>query len=131
MTMHAVPVSKIESERQRKMALEEKIKASGDMSRHNRSGRRAAMQIVREVNPQSICEDLLASDTGVIYSSYLDSEGRRTAEATKNVIGLYDELTVMVLPLHPDKGALVLAVPIGSDLPETITKVKKVFFAKS
>ena len=82
------------------------------------------MQIVSEVNPQSICEKLLTLDSKILYSSYLNSAGRRVGEATKSLIGLYDELTVMVLPFHPGKDALVLAAPIGSDITEIVTKAK-------
>jgi len=82
------------------------------------------MQIVREVNPQSICEKLLTLDSKILYSSYLDSEGQRVGEATKSLIGLCDKLTIMVLPLHPGKRAFVLAAPIGSDLTDIVTKAK-------
>jgi len=82
------------------------------------------MQIVREADPQSICDKLLTLDSEILYSSYLDSEGRRLGEAVKRLIGLYDELTVMVLPLHPGKDSLVLASPIGSDLTDITAKAK-------
>lgn len=94
------------------------------------SHRRAALQIVREFDPQWICEKLLTLDSKILYSSYLDSAGSVLGEATKNLIGFYEELTVMVLPLHPGKGALVLAAPLGSDLTEIATKAK-VFTAGS
>jgi hypothetical protein len=82
------------------------------------------MQIVSEVRPQSICERLLTLDSKILYSSYLDSHGRRVGEATKSCIGNYDKLTVMLLPLHPSKDALVLAAPIGLDLTDIVTKAK-------
>ena len=82
------------------------------------------MQAVGEVNAQLICDRLLTLDSKILYSSYLDSEGRRIGEATKRAIGLYDELTVMVLPLHPSKDALVLAADTGSDWTEIVTKAK-------
>jgi hypothetical protein len=82
------------------------------------------MQIVREVNPQSICEKLLALDSKILYSSYLDSEGHRLGEPTKNLIVLYDKLTITLLPIHSDKEAFVLAVPIGSDLTGIVRKAK-------
>ena len=82
------------------------------------------MQIVREGNPQSICEKLLTLDAKILYSSYLESEGQSVGEATNSLIGFYDELTIMSLPVNPGRGALVLAVPIGSDLAEIIMKAK-------
>ncbi len=82
------------------------------------------MQIVREVNPQSICEKLLTLDSKILYSSYLDSEGQRVGEATSRLIGLYDKLTIMTLAVSSGKGALVLAAPIGSNLTEIVTKAK-------
>jgi len=85
------------------------------------------MQIVREANPQSMCEKLLAMDSRILYSSYIDSDGQRVSEATKRLIGLYDELTIMVLPL-PDKGTLVLAAPVGSDLTDIVTNAKNLHF---
>ena len=56
------------------------------------------MQTVRELNPRLICEKLLSVDSKILYSSYLDSEGRRVGEATKNLIEIYEALTVMILP---------------------------------
>jgi hypothetical protein len=106
--------------------LEEKEKMkvlTGHVLRHSSHGR-GAMQLVRQLDPQSICEKLLTLDSKILYSSYLDSAGSIVGEATKSLIGFYDELTVMVLPLHPGKGALVLAAPIGSDLTEIVTKAK-------
>ena len=96
---------------------------SGHAAGHSSHGR-AALQIVREFDPQSTCEKLLTLDSKVLYSSYLDSAGSVLGEATKNLIGFYDELTIMSLPVHPGRGALVLAVPIGSDLTEIVTKAK-------
>ncbi|HXQ92180.1 MAG TPA: hypothetical protein VN739_04180 [Nitrososphaerales archaeon] len=58
----------------------------------------------------------------------MDSEGRRLGEAVKRLIGLYDELTVMVLPLHPGKDSLVLAAPIDSDLTDIAVKAKSIHF---
>jgi hypothetical protein len=100
------------------------VKVIGEHIVRHRSHRRAAMQIVRELDPQAICEKLLTMDSRILYSSYLDSAGSRMGEATKNLIGLYDELTIMVLPLHPGKGSLVLAAPVWSDMAEIITKAK-------
>jgi len=97
---------------------------NGHMARPRSSHRRAVVQIEREVAPQSICEKLLTLDSKILYSSYLDSAGSRVGEATKSLIGFYDQLTVMVLPLRPGKGALVLAAPIGSDMIEIVTKAK-------
>jgi hypothetical protein len=96
---------------------------SGHTTGHS-SHRRGALQIVREFDPQSICEKLLTLDSKILYSSYLDEAGSVLGEATKNLIGFYDELTVMMLPLHLGKGALVLAAPLGSDLTEIVTKAK-------
>ena len=96
---------------------------SGHMAGHS-SHRRAALQIVREFDPQWVCEKLLTLDSKILYSSYLDSTGTIAGEAINSLIGFYDELTVMVLPLHPDKGSLVLVTPIGSDLTEIVTKAK-------
>ena len=45
-------------------------------------------------------------------------------EAKKSLIGSYQELTVMVLPLNPGKDALVLATPLESDLTEIVAKAK-------
>jgi hypothetical protein len=83
------------------------------------------MQAAREANPQSICERLLNLDSRILYSSYLDYRGQRIGEAIKSLIGLYDELTVLVLPLHPSEDALVLAAPIDSNLSDIVTKAKK------
>jgi hypothetical protein len=52
----------------------------------------------------------------------LDSEGRKVGEAAKRLIELYDDLNLIVLPLHPGKEVLVLAAPIGSDLTDIVTK---------
>jgi hypothetical protein len=82
------------------------------------------MQALREIQHQEFCESLLSLDSKILYSSYLDSRGKRLAEATKRVIGLYDQLTVIVLPLHPGKDALVLAAAIDSDWAEIVPKAK-------
>ena len=103
---------------------EERMRANGHLARRTSSRRTSTLQIMREVSRQSMCEKLLTLDSKILYSSYLDSEGRRVGEASKRLIELYDELAVMVLPLHPLKDALVLAVPIGSDLIDIITKAK-------
>ena len=101
---------------------------SGQMARPRGSHRREAVQIVRELDPQSMCEKLLALDSKILYSSYLDYAGSRVGEATKSLIGFYDKLTVMVLPLRPGKGALVLAAPIGSDMIEIVMKAKSLSY---
>ena len=100
------------------------MKVQGGHTARHTSHRRVAMQIVREVDPQSICEMLLALDQKILYSSYLDAAGIIAGEATNSLIGFHDELTVMVVPLHPGKGALVLAAPIGSDLTEIVAEAK-------
>ncbi len=86
------------------------------------------MQALKEVNAQLICDRLLTVDPKILYSSYLDARGRRKAEATKSLIVLYDELTVMVLPLHPGKDSLVLAAPIESDWTDIVTKAKNLIY---
>jgi hypothetical protein len=89
------------------------------------------MQTVRELSPQVVCERLLELDSNLLYSSYLDSEGRRVGEATKDVIKMYKVLTVLLLPLRHELGSLVLATPVGSDLTEIVTKAKKIFDSES
>jgi hypothetical protein len=84
------------------------------------------MQTVRELNPQQMCSRLLTVDSQILYSSYLDSEGKRLAEATNDMIELFAVLTVILLPLRGDRGSLVLAAPVGSDLREIVTKAKKI-----
>ena len=94
------------------------------MASRIRSQRRAETQVIREVDAQSMCEKLLARDSRILYSSYLDSDGQRVGEATRSLIGIYDELTIVMLPLLPGKGELVLAVPVESDLIEIVGKAK-------
>ena len=89
------------------------------------------MEIARELNPQMICDRVLALDSRILYSSYLDSEGRRVGEATEELIEIYGALTVILLPLYRDKGSLVLAVPIGSDLTGIVRKAKQIFSCES
>ena len=89
------------------------------------------MQTVTELSPQGICERLLELDSNLLYSSYLDSEGRRVGEATKDLIKMYEALTILLLPLRRELGSLVLATPIGSDLTEIVTKAKKIFDSES
>jgi hypothetical protein len=85
------------------------------------------METVRELNPQLTCDRILTLDPRILYSSCLDLEGRRIGEAIEDAIDLYGELTVVLLPLDRNGGSLVLAVPIGSDLREIVTKAKKIF----
>jgi len=94
------------------------------MASRNRSPRRTETQVVKEVDAQSICEKLLALDSKILYSSYLDYNGQSLGEATRRLIGIYDKLTIVILPLLSSKGELVLAVPVGSDLIEIVAKVK-------
>ena len=59
------------------------------------------MEISSEVSLQSICKEIIALDSKVLYSSYLDSEGRKVAEATKTLIELYDDLMIMMWDCTP------------------------------
>ena len=101
---------------------EQRNRSNGHLAKRVGSRRSATLQIAKEVSPQSLCKKLIALDSKILYSSYLDSEGRKVGEAAKMLIELYDQLTLMVLPLHPSKEALVLAAPFGSDLTDIVTK---------
>jgi hypothetical protein len=77
------------------------------------------------MDPQSICDKLLSQDLRIMYSSFFNSEGSRVGEATRDLIGLREILTIMVLPLRPGKDErLVLAAPFGSDMIEIVAKAK-------
>ncbi len=85
-----------------------------------------ALQVMRELDVQSICETLLDLEPEVLYSSYLNASGSRVGEATKSSITNFERLTVMVLPINPSKESLVLAIPINSDLNGILARVKQV-----
>jgi len=73
-----------------------------------------------------MCERILALEPEVLYSSYLSASGSRVAEATRNSITNFEKLTVMVLPLHPNKESLVLATPTRSDLNGIVARAKRI-----
>jgi hypothetical protein len=85
-----------------------------------------SLQVIQELDAQSICEKLLDLEPEVLYSSYLSSSGSRVAEATRGSITKFERLTVMVLPLLPSKESLVLATPANSDLSGIITRAKQI-----
>jgi len=83
------------------------------------------MQLVAEISGQSICENVLASDSRIMYSGYIRSDGARVGEAMKKCIIDYERLTVMVLPLPPNSDVLVLAAPPSSDLHGILSSAKQ------
>ncbi|MFI5422089.1 MAG: hypothetical protein ACHQ1H_14080 [Nitrososphaerales archaeon] len=81
-----------------------------------------------KINPQLLCERLLALDSKILYSSYVNSSDSRVGEAIRSQIGLQVKLTIMVLPVNRGKDSLILAAPIRSDLTEIVAKAKRFVF---
>ena len=88
------------------------------------------MQLLTEVDIQLACDRLLETDERIMYSSYLNGSGSIVGEAMKESITSYDELTIIVLPISPRKDSLVLAIMIGSDLAEIVTKTKTILASR-
>jgi|SRR5579872_612731 len=98
------------------MQVELQSKTNRDIAKPSTSKQR------RAIDAQSLCEKLLRIDSRIVYSSCLATNGHRAGEAITDLIGEHDELTIIVLPLNHAGDSLVLAVPIGSDLTEIVTK---------
>jgi hypothetical protein len=88
------------------------------------------MQTLGEVDAQTTCKQLLDLDEEILFSGCLDGLGVMVGEAMKDSISAHARLTVMVLPLHHNDRALVLATAVDSDINSIVQKTKR-FFAKS
>jgi hypothetical protein len=82
------------------------------------------MQVLKKVDPQSICESLLNLDSKIMYSSYLDTSGSIAGEAIKASIVNYDKLTITYLPMFSGGESIVLATETNSDLATIMGRTK-------
>ena len=83
------------------------------------------MQQVSAINGQAVCEKVLATDSRIMYSGYITSDGARVGEAMRSYIVDHEKLMVMMLPLHPSSDFMVLAASPSSDLKEIISRAKQ------
>ena len=89
-------------------------------------GRESALQLDAAINEkQLVCDRLVGMNREIVYCSYLDTSGARLAETTDVTISDLDQVIVSVLPLHPNKEMLVLAISPGCKLAGALEKVRR------
>lgn len=75
-----------------------------------------------------LCRNLISADSKVMYAGYMERDGKISAEVTRSSISAYNKLSIIRLPLGATSGdALVLAIPVCSDIAEIVALAKHQF----